>query len=300
MKKLLTIFLTVVFIFTSSLFISCAKEPDEYASEAGYDIIVVAGQSNAVGNGKGESSYTFANEGKIYELCGEYNAYVEGVGEEAKIVVNRISRRYFIRLAKTDVGSAWNKYDNFALRFATEYLNNNLSPKRQILIVQTAVSGTGFAKEHWGVEEVLYERTCSMVRHALSIEGKNRVVAFLWHQGEHDTEANPTFSFNERKDYYYDKLNQLVMSFRSEFGLIPFVCAGFTKQFCEMWPTQSLAVYEAIEKVVSENRKSAFVINTNDLLSNDEKVNDGDVYHFCKESQSILGLRYYQKWIDIK
>ncbi len=297
MKKVLTIFIAVIITLCSLTLASCKEES---YTERGYDIIVVAGQSNAVGRGEGEGDYEFAPQGKIYELCGEYNAYVQGVGEDAKIVVDRISTDYFVRLAKSKEGSAWNEYDNFALRFATEYKNNNLYKTRKLLIIQTPISGTGFAKEHWGVGDDLYERMCQMTRYALSLEGKNRLVAFLWHQGEHDAEANPSFSYAERKEFYYSKLNQMLTAFRTEFGLVSFVCAGFTKQFCEMYPTQCEAVYEAINEVVRRNRKTAFISNTEDLLSNDEKVRNGDIYHFCKLSQSILGVRYYNEWLRIK
>lgn len=300
MKKLLTIFLAVILIFSCVVLVACNNEEEESYIEKGYDIIVVAGQSNAVGNGVGNDDYLFAPQGKIYELCGEYNAYISGTGEDAKIVVNRISTNYFVRLAKTNVGSAWNVFENFALRFADKYRENNLYKTRKVLIVQTAVSGTGFAKEHWGVEDVLYERMCNMVSYAMSLEGKNRVVAFLWHQGEHDVEANPSFSYDQKKDFYYDKLNEMLTEFRREFGQVPFVCAGFTDQFVQRNLTQTQAVYEAINEVVRRNKKTGFVSNVEDLLSNDEKEHNGDIYHFCKQAQTILGERYYEKWLSIK
>ena len=300
MKKLLAIIFATMLIISSITLVACNSGGDKIYTEMGYDIIVVAGQSNAVGNGAGEDDYVFEPQEKIYELCGEYNAYVSGTGEDAKIVVDRISSKYFVRLAKDKVGSAWNVFDNFALRFADKYRENNLYETRKVLIVQTAISGTGFAKEHWGVGDVLYERMCNMVSYALSIEGENRVVAFLWHQGEHDVEANANFSYNQRKDFYYNKLNQMLTDFRKEFGQVPFVCAGYTSQFCEKYSAQSQAVYEAINEVVRKNRKTAFVSNTSDLLSNDEKVSNGDIYHFCKQAQTILGERYYEKWVRIK
>lgn len=74
-----------------------------------------------------------------------------------------------------------------ALIFAQEYVKSNLlAADRKVLILRTAVGGTGFEREQWGPGCPVEERMHEMIQYALAMNPKNRIVAFLWHQGESD------------------------------------------------------------------------------------------------------------------
>lgn len=265
-----------------------------------YDIIVLAGQSNAEGNGFGSDDYNFLDSDKIDFLKGEFSYSVKNDEFGNKYLDLKLSEDYYIEQAKYRIDDNGNEVGNFILPFANEYRKKHLQNGRKVLIVQTAIGGTGFSKNHWGKGDVLFDRMLKMVRYALSLNGKNRLVAFLWHQGEHDTVENAQLNFEQRKEFYYQKLNETLTTFRKEFGNVPFVCAGFTRLWFEKHIEQCKAVYEAIEKVVRENKKTAFVSNTHDLKSNAEQVGNDDQAHFSKEALSILGLRYYKNWSKLK
>ena len=259
-----------------------------------YDIILVAGQSNAQGCGIGDDPFEYIPDDNILIERGDFKAEVKTSEYGNEYYDIQLSDNYYIEKATLKDGRGC-----FAFSFAKKYKELNLKEGRKVLLIQTSIGGTGFSKKHWGVGDMLYERMCKMVRYALSLNSNNRLVAFLWHQGEHDTFENPQFNFEERKQFYYDNLNSMINSFRKEFGFLPFVCAGFTRQWFESYTSQSKAVYQAIEEVSKINKGVAFISNTQDLKSNAEKVGDNDEVHFCKEAQSILGLRYYDKWREI-
>lgn len=259
-----------------------------------YDIIIIAGQSNAQGCGIGEDPFEYIPDDDILIERGDFSSLVKKTEYGNEYLDLKLSDNYYIEKATLKEGCGC-----FAFSFAKKYKEFDLEKGRKVLLIQTAIGGTGFSKKHWGVGDMLYERMCKMVRYALSLNSKNRLVSFLWHQGEHDTFENPQFNFEERKQFYYDNLNSMINSFRKEFGVVPFVCAGFTRQWLETYTSQSKAVYEAIKEVSKTNEKIAFIHNTHDLKSNAEKVSNGDEVHFCKEAQRILGLRYYDKWREI-
>ena len=126
------------------------------------------------------------------------------------------------------------------------------------------------------------------------------MVAFLWHQGEHDSFENEHLSDVERKEYYYGKLTEMLVDFRDRYGSVPFVSAAFTRQWRESYPNKCKSIYDATISVVNEQGNATFITETEDLLSNAEKVGGEDQVHFCRESLSILGVRYYNEWLKIK
>ena len=52
------------------------------------------------------------------------------------------------------------------------------------------------------------------------------------------------------------------------------------------------------QEVVREAGDSAFV-QTSDLLSNNQKIQNGDDIHFCREALYILGQRYFEAFKEI-
>ena len=57
-----------------------------------------------------------------------------------------------------------------------------------------------------------------MINAGLSLNKNNRIVALLWHQGEHDTYENAQFSYDERDNplnrFTTDVIQQKVIQFR--------------------------------------------------------------------------------------
>ena len=258
-----------------------------------FDIIILAGQSNASGCGLGETTTPWNIDQRIYKLQGEYSADVAKTEYGNEYLDIKIFDKKTITLADERLDVSGQKMASFSLSFAKEYADKYLSKDRKLLIVDTAIGGTGFSKNHWGGGDILYNRAFDLVDYALSLNEEHKLVAVLWHQGEHDTFENAQLNPTERYDFYEKKFGDFMKGLREKYGVVPFVCAGFTKVWVESYPEQCKAVLTAMNKVLNDFEKTAFVNQTDDLLNNDAVLGNSDVVHFCRDSSYELGRRYF-------
>ena len=265
-----------------------------------FDVIIMAGQSNASGSGLGHAEDAYTPVADVFMLSNPYDAKIAEGAYGNQYLDLSYSDKFNIEQAYEDA-----KDDTFgakgclAYSFSEEYIKNRLKDGRKVLIIKAAIGGTGFSKNHWGVGDELYQRMVKMTKMALDINPENKLVAVLWHQGEHDTFENAQLNDAERFDFYYEKLSTMLKTFRKEFGVVPFIGAGFTKKWYADYKNQSDAVYGATEKVVSENAQCAFLKETFDLQSNHDIFGNNDIVHFCKKGLYELGRRYYKAYENI-
>ena len=73
---------------------------------------------------------------------------------------------------------------SFVLDFAKSYANTYLAENRQVLIISNAIGGSPIS--NWVSGGQYMNRLIERLNIALDLEGENRVVAMLWHQGEAD------------------------------------------------------------------------------------------------------------------
>lgn len=263
-----------------------------------FDIIILAGQSNAESSGVGDSDTPWVINPNIFMLKGDYDASVEKTEYGNEFMDIKPSTQYRIEQADERVYNGI-KLAVLALPFALKYFINDLKPERKILIIHTAVGGTGFANRHWGKGDVLYNRLVSMTEDALKMNPNNRIVAMLWHQGEHDAFERADLKPEERKNLHIKNLNELLDGLTEKFGEFPFISAGFTKAWYDKYLEQNRAILDAIKEVCSKRKNARFIENTFDLKNNDDVCGDGDEVHFCRQSIDILGERYYEKFKEI-
>ncbi|MBQ2714632.1 MAG: hypothetical protein IJF76_03270 [Clostridia bacterium] len=270
----------------------------DYSREK-FDVIILAGQSNAEGGGMGDEQGYIADD-RVLVMRGDFSATVkEGEYGNQYLDLN-LSPNYYVEVAKNYEKDGVIR-SNLSYFAALDYANEKLDNGRKVLIVQTAIGGTGFAKKHWGVGDILHARMVDMVNTVLQANPENRIVGLLWHQGEHDSFENEQLNTKERKEFYYDKLNEFIKDVRGRWGDIPFICAGFTKAWYDQYPTQCKAIYDAIDRVINSHDKAYFIKNTFDLKNNKEALGVSDEVHFCNASLKILGHRYYdalKKFLD--
>ena len=186
---------------------------------------------------------------------------------------------------------------NLSLVFAKKYLNNGLlDDGRKLLIIHSAVGGTGFAKKQWGIGNVLYERLIDMTKTALELNVENRIVAILWHQGEHDAFENADMKFEDRSDFYSSSISAMFKDYFERFSLknIPIIAGGF----CDEWYLKNK---EACDAVIDGTKRflktvDGGFVESAGLLSNNQKIHNYDDIHFCRESLYILGEKYYTEF----
>ena len=256
--------------------------------EMEFDIIIQAGQSNAEGMGLGDIKKGYIPNDNVYYLTAEKN--VEHTPEG--VITKFADKPFNIKIAE-ERKSGNVSIGDFSLFFARKYIEDGLlKGGRKLLIIRAGIGGTGFKKGNWGINDLLYKKMIEMTDYALSLNKNNRLIAFLWHQGEHDA-----FEGND-PNIFEKQLFTMVTSVRERYGNMPFIAGDFVRE----WKQKNIAIcepiIEKIQKIINDIGNAAFV-NTNDLLSNNEKIGNGDDIHFCRDSLLKLGERYFKEYIKL-
>ncbi len=255
-----------------------------------YDIIIEGGQSNAEGTGIGPVNKfeEFTPSPRILYLTPDRKVTVDDKGVHVEYPSNDLK----IEIAEERVIDG-NLYGDLALTFAEDYIKNGmLKTDRKLLIVRCAVGGTSFHSGYqWGVNRGLHSKMVEMVDYALGLNSQNKVVAFLWHQGEGDTN-------HATAEEYRKYLDDMIIDIRKRYGEMPFIAGNFVQEWIPIRGESCNELADAYRKFASENKKAAFV-ESDGLLSNNQKNNNGDNIHFCREALYELGHRYYDAFSEI-
>ena len=246
-----------------------------------FDILILAGQSNAEGYGFGPTPDPYQPDGRVFCL------HKDGTLVQAAE-----------RVVRNGVGT------NLALSFAREYLNSGrLAEGRRLLIVSAAVGGTGFRDGRWGLTDDLFLWMLEMARTALSLNPENRLVALLWHQGETDAIAGAT------RDEHYHNLSALVSAVRGTLGVpaLPVIAGDFTPRWrgFSKYKDACPPITEAIRAVMRDCGHGGFV-ETDGLTSNAEEEMAHplgwpcDEIHFSRRALYELGRRYFERFTELQ
>lgn len=266
-----------------------------------YDIIILGGQSNAEGNGLGPTDRPYIPDERILIMRdgGKFGYEQQEDGSMKFIITEPFT--FVTDIAKERVDGE-RICGMFALTFAKKYLEAGLLPEgRKLLIVDSSAGGTGFSSHQWGVGNFLHRRLTEMMDEAI---GENdRVVAFLWHQGEHDAFENADFDFDRRHDFYFNHLSATVNDVRQRVGSndLPFIAAEFVSEwrFKEENARACDAVLSATSDVC-EKLGNGKLVMARDLKSNNQVIGNGDDIHFCRDALVTLGERYFDAYCEIK
>lgn len=263
-----------------------------------FDIIVLAGQSNAYGSGIGPCKTPWKEREDILMLKNSFTCQAISNEEgEGNLLIIPI-KEGFIERAKERFDKKYNENStNLSYSFAKKYAEKYLQKDRKILIVNTAVGGTGFKSGHWRKGDQLFKRMFDMVNSALKLNKNNKIVACLWHQGECEIVRNKDLSFEDGFKYYHKHFTELFNSLRNTYGKdIPFICGGFTHTLIDKYELSGGIVLDVLKNVMAENKNTKFV-ETFDLKSNADL--GSDIFHFCNDALSILGERYFDAYQQI-
>jgi hypothetical protein len=201
----------------------------------------------------------------------------------------------------------------FSIAFARRYVHEQLAPKRKVLIIPAARGGTSILK--WlgqipypetldanGQNVGLYADALKRTKAVLALPGKNRVVAFLWHQGEADVDRKINGQYPMSPTIYQTKLSTLIRKIRTDLPSSPAypIVAG---KLAPSWLSGStkLALKNQIEaaivRVLSADAKGG-VVSSGSLQANYPSFTSetGEANHFTSASQVTLGARYYGLW----
>ena len=235
-----------------------------------FDIIIQGGQSNSDGTGHGAVEKPYEPNDTVWFL----------------------NQDFTISMAMERVAGNHTRND-FSLEFARRYIEDGrLENGRKLLVIRAAVGGTGFSDNRWGLKDDLFLQMMKMIKTALSLNSENRLVAFLWHQGEAEA-GNADFGT------HYNNLSTLVKTVRSEFEqlALPFIAGDFVQQWKLINSEICAPIVDAMREVC-DKIGNAYFVETAGLKSNFEeygKEADGgeDNIHFSRAALYQLGGRYY-------
>lgn len=247
----------------------------DFSKEA-FDILIQAGQSNSEGHGYGNVDNPYEVNDRVWYFNSDGTFQMA----QEKAIRNAIQ-------------------GNFSLSFARKYIEEGmLGEGRKLLILRTAVGGTGFSDNRWKNSDDLYLRMMDMTKTVLALNPENQLKALLWHQGETDAINKVTF------EYYHEHITMLVKNVRTEFSVptLPFIAGDFVQLWKSKNETKCAPIIGALKDVCSKEN-SAFV-ETDGLDSN---LEDGyphphgwvDDLHFCRRAIYELGERYFAAYKSV-
>jgi hypothetical protein len=236
-------------------------------ASVGWDIILVAGQSNAAGRGLGiNAEYLDAPDARVYQFANLSSPFADQV-------VLAKDPLFHQELPGSTVG--------FPMTFAKLYAAT-VPSNRRVLIVPTAHGDTGFGSTGeytWRVGQSgpinLWSLALAQMAKALALPGQNRVAAILWHQGEANSGTTPS-------TYRTDML-ALIDSARANFGDdVPFVLGQMSPSRIASSP--GYAAIDAVHQEIPSLRDHCAFWKAVPLYNS-----SGDVVHFSADGQRING-----------
>ncbi len=322
--------LLLVFLQLGSINAFANQNCDENFT-GGYDIVVIAGQSNAVGAGRGsvfENSY-YTQPSVLSNIC----QVGRNLNADRSINIIDGGTRELQHVSYQDDGN-----HGFGQSFARRYSRHLLQSGRKLLIVPVAKGATSILAWDHLVQNLsgrndsryLYANMITRIHKALRQNPENKLVAVLWQQGEADIMAmsggnswhlvdheplNPNRFFEFHSNVYRNRLLNLHLNLRRRFCENSSECFAFLiGQPVDQWqawhrPNQApLSISRAKQRIkriffdMEESFNSVSVVRTQGLPSN-EDLNDGsggrgDNYHFSNEGLRLLGHRYFLKLKD--
>lgn len=279
--------------------------PPSSPTAAGYDIIIVAGESNAAGRGAGTYSDSFstsARNAKILQL-GRY-----GAADHQPIPATDILEHWHTRdqdgnlLVGVGMGAA----------FARRYVDSHLASHRKVLIIPAALgSAASFSWDNnfnsaplnpdFTDSTMLLDDLKSRVIAAKALPaGTHRVVAMLWHQGESDVSCLDVTSWchdlTSNEAAYLQRLKSITTALRNTAGTnFPLIIGKFAPSWVQDAGSGPHAqVLENGFDLVSAYITKSGTVSTEGLQSNSQAVHgSSDKIHFSAQSQIDLGARYH-------
>ena len=231
-----------------------------------YDIILIAGQSNAEGYGRGNDSYKFTPHDPIY-------GYTEKKG-----IHLACDKKYGRRRTSA----------SFCLYFGEEYVKAGLlKPGRKLMLLNTAVGGTGFSDHRWGIGDDLFERMIRLAREVMALNPGNEIKAFLWHQGETDVYGRMDSAS------YANLLGTLISEAQNRLNIahVPFIAGNMVPGWMRANP-KSYEIAESTRQLMESLPLGGYA-ESDGLDGNSAE----DIIHLSRKSCAELGRRYFEIYL---
>ncbi len=262
-----------LFVTCCLLLAACIKQKPEGPLK-GYDIFLIAGQSNAF-NGRYLDLSLDKHDLRILQLGRAGTA----------------DYRLLLAIEPLQHHSVTDSAIGFALPFAKLYADTYLEKGRKVLLIPCAENGSGFINGRWNRGNPLYEDAVDRVNYCLRTFPGSNIKGILWHQGEADVSFGPA---------YHRALDGMIQSMRNEISIpsgrdsIPFITGGLVPYWVENYPRFAIidSVLRDLPNRITQTGYASpyipFII---------KKANDlADPIHFDAKGQRELGIRYFNEY----
>ncbi|HMN69406.1 MAG TPA: sialate O-acetylesterase, partial [Bdellovibrionales bacterium] len=276
------------------------------AAVTGYDVIVIAGQSNAAGQGAGpavDEPGLEAQDSKIVQV-GRFG------NSNGKLVPGKDPLHHWL------LDENW-PYKGPGMSFARRYARTMLASGRQVLIVPAAYGGSSIfhwaqAPEPGNPDTILYPDMKARIPLALA-QKDARLVAVLWHQGESDIAAHsvppaPTgyYQLVPSMNAFINRTRGLITALRRDFPsstCVPFIMGepvpAWTEPTLPNLPATKAQFKNALIGLAQSLPCTGYVESTG-LTSNRQATGIADDIHFSAQAQVHMGTRYFAAYSALK
>jgi hypothetical protein len=236
----ITIIILIIFLLINT------PNIENFQNNNGYDIIVIAGQSNSVGRGLEEHTFPKSRGGLNHKSWAQtlnmYRDDYDGRNGKSNNLICSLNKDNSIRNSARDPIEHQENFPyklnnreirnnfGFGVSFAREYIRQGkLRSGRKILLVGCGWGGTGFANNgRWMFPNGdLYLGTIRRANTAFAktdIGNNNKFIAILWHQGEND--ISTTTNYKENVSACLNGIRNAIQ--RTNPNTIPILMGGLT------------------------------------------------------------------------
>ena len=311
-----TIYILIILAILAILIYYNKQLISNFQTNNGYDIVIIAGQSNAVGRGLEEhtfpknkkDAYNPKYDGRTINIYRDdynnsTNSNICALNKNGTIQQNAVDPIEHLESYPFKIQNRPVKNFGFAVSFAREYIRQGkLASGRKLLLVGCGFGQTGFKDKQWvSPNGELYKNTIYRGKQALGLENKNnnKIIAILWHQGENDISHRAKFDYKKQLS---DCLNGIRDSLvKTTPTTVPILLGGIIRgdsnrnDMNENYIKRTANLSSNINfkfvpsTPMSEPKYNGFDLFNHSLLS-DEKTGDN---HFSKSSQIEFGKRYF-------
>lgn len=229
----------------------------------GYDVVVLAGQSNMIGR-----------YGPVDGTLDATNARILQYGFDGQSVVLASDPLDHVNETADTVG--------LGISFAKALLPS-VPSNRQIVLVPTAQGATALSDGFWLDGGSGYESALTRANAAMAAgDGENRLIAILWHQGERDVNLGVV-----DEAVHAANLDALIAGWRAQMTGADETTPFIVGDLVQGWNVpNSNGVRAALANTPARTKYTAFVESTS-------LVDGGDGLHFSAASQRTFGARYH-------
>ncbi len=248
-------------------------------------IIILAGQSNAVGVGR----CAYLNKHFTAKEVAQYRKGYENVP------VNYFSHDHRSNgFVATKIGDAETNLDTFGPEVGIAQWLTEHPQKDPHFIVKCAVGATSLHQDWHAPDGWLYQELVTLLKESIAwLEEQGyapSIRAFCWMQGESDA------CDEENARAYIDRYDTMLTAFKDEFTGYLRDCVYLDGGISQTWAFHTMV--NAHKKAYAETRENFFFIDTIDagLTVGKEPEETPDIYHYDSDSTMKLGWLFAENF----